>query len=276
MLIIPLYDDNPTVRTPVVTIALIAACVLVFLWQLGLDPRGEVAVSYSLGLVPAVLFGTAELPPELLVVPAWATIITSMFLHGGFLHIAGNMLFLWIFGNNVEDTLGRVRFLIFYFLCGIAAALAQALSNPASEVPMVGASGAIAGVLAAYLVLHPRANVRVLFWFFVFVRLIDVPAMVLIGIWFATQLLGGLATPASPTGGVAFWAHVGGFVAGIGLVMVMRPRGTRLLQPAHTEAFAVRPRAALRDRVGFRGGSVPQAGSRRPSSPSPWGRDRWR
>jgi membrane associated rhomboid family serine protease len=273
MLTIPLYDDNPTVRTPVVTIALIATCVLVFLWQLGLGPKGELAVSYSLGLVPAVLFGAAELPRELVVVPPWATIVTSMFLHGGFLHIAGNMLFLWIFGNNVEDTLGRTRFLLFYFLCGTAAALAQALSNPASEVPMVGASGAIAGVLAAYLVLHPRANVRVLFWFFVFVRLINVPAMVLIGIWFAMQVLGGLATPASPTGGVAFWAHVGGFVAGIGLVMLMRPRGTHLLQPAHTEAFAMQPPAALRDRAGFRGGSVPEAGTRRRS---PWGPDRWR
>jgi membrane associated rhomboid family serine protease len=270
MLIIPLYDDNPTVRTPVVTIALIAACVLVFLWQLDLGPRGEAAVAYSLGLVPAVLFGTAQLPPELVLVPAWATILTSMFLHGGFLHIAGNMLFLWIFGNNVEDTLGRGRFLLFYFLCGTAAALAQALSNPGSEVPMVGASGAIAGVLAAYLMLHPHANVRVLFWFIIFVRLINVPALVLIGLWFLMQVIGGLATPASPTGGVAFWAHVGGFVAGIGLVVALRPRGTRLLEPAHTQAFKVQPRAALRDRTGFRSGSVPDAGRRRPPR-SPWG-----
>jgi membrane associated rhomboid family serine protease len=275
MLLIPLYDDNPTVRTPVVTIALIVMCTLVFLWQLGLGPREEVAVSYSLGLVPAVLFGAAELPPELAVVPPWATIITSMFLHGGFLHIAGNMLFLWIFGNNVEDTLGPLRFLLFYLLCGIAAALAQALASPSSEIPMVGASGAIAGVLAAYLVLHPRANVRVLFWFFIFIRLINVPAMVLIGIWFAMQVIGGLATPASPTGGVAFWAHVGGFVAGIGLVMVMRPRGTRLMQPAHTQAFAMQPPAALRDRAGFRSGSVPEAGRRRLPRHSPWGPDRW-
>jgi membrane associated rhomboid family serine protease len=276
MLIIPLYDDNPTVRTPVLTIALIAACILVFLWQLSQGPRGEVAVSYALGLVPAVLFGKAELPPELVMVPAWATVLTSMFLHGGFLHIAGNMLFLWIFGNNVEDTLGRGRFILFYLLCGTAAALAQALSDPGSEIPMVGASGAIAGVLAGYLVLHPRANVRVLFWFFIFVRLINVPAMVLIGGWFLMQVLGGLATPASPTGGIAFWAHVGGFAAGIGLIMLMRPRGTRLLQPAHTAAFAVQPPAALRDRAGFRTGSVPEAGSRRPSSRSPWGSDRWR
>jgi membrane associated rhomboid family serine protease len=275
MLTIPLYDDNPTVRTPVVTIALIAACVMVFLWQLGLDPREEAAAAYALGLVPAVLFGVADLPPELALVPAWTTILTSMFLHGGLLHLAGNMLFLWIFGNNVEDTLGRVRFLLFYVLCGVAAAMAQALSNPASEIPMVGASGAIGGVLGAYLVLHPRANVRVLFWFLIFVRLINVPAMVLIGLWFVMQVMGGLATPASPTGGVAFWAHVGGFLAGIVLVVVMRPRGTRLLQPAHTQAFVVQPPEALRDRAGFRGGSVPDAGQSRPP-PGPWGRDRWR
>ncbi|MBX6367788.1 MAG: rhomboid family intramembrane serine protease [Rhodospirillales bacterium] len=264
MLTIPLYDDNPTLRTPVVTIALIAACVLVFLWQLGLDARAEVAIAYSLGLVPAVFFGAADLPPELELVPPWTTLVTSMFLHGGLAHIGGNMLFLWIFGNNVEDTLGRARFILFYFLCGIAAALAQAISNPSSEIPMVGASGAIAGVLAAYLILHPYANVRVFVWFFIFVRLINVPAIVLIGLWFVMQVLGGLATPASTTGGVAFWAHVGGFLAGLALIMVLRPRGTRFWQPAHSRAFAVEPPAALRDRARFRSGSVPEAGQRRP------------
>lgn len=264
MLTIPLYDDNPTLRTPVVTIALIAACVLVFVWQLGLDARAEMSIVYSLGLVPAVFFGVAELPPELVLVPPWTTLFTSMFLHGGLAHIGGNMLFLWIFGNNVEDTLGKARFILFYFLCGVVAALTQAISNPGSEIPMVGASGAIAGVLAAYLMLHPYANVRVLVWFFIFVRLINVPAIVLIGLWFVMQVLGGLATPASPTGGVAFWAHVGGFVAGLALIMVLRPRGTPLLQPAHSRPFAVEPPAALRDRAGFRKGSVPEAGQRRP------------
>jgi membrane associated rhomboid family serine protease len=273
MLTLPLYDDNPTVRTPIVTIVLIAMNVIVFLSQLGLDPRAEVAVSYGLGLVPAVLFGAAELPPEIAVVPPWATIFTSMFLHGGFMHIAGNMLFLWIFGNNVEDTLGHVRFLVFYLLGGIAAALAQVLSNPASEVPMIGASGAIGAVLGAYLVLHPHANVRVFFWFLIFVRLINVPAWILIGIWFATQVLSGLAAPVSATGGVAFWAHVGGFVAGVVLIFIMRPRGTQLLQPAHTQPFVIEPPAALRNRAGFRGGSVPEAGRRRTG---PWRSDPWR
>jgi membrane associated rhomboid family serine protease len=273
MLTLPLYDDNPTVLTPVITIALIVINAIVFLWELGLDPHAEVAVSYGLGLVPAVVFGNAELPPEIALVPPWATIFTSMFLHGGFMHIAGNMFFLWIVGNNVEDTLGHARFVLFYLLGGVAAALAQGLSTPASEVPMIGASGAIGAVLGAYLILHPHANVRMFFWFLIFVRLINVPAWILIGIWFATQVLSGLAAPASATGGVAFWAHVGGFVAGVILIFIMRPSGTQLLQPAHTRAFATQPPGALRDRAGFRGGSVPEAGRPRRG---PWGSDPWR
>src|SRR5919202_6362743 len=122
MLTIPLYDDNPTVRPPVVTIAFIAANVLVFLWQLGWTPQEEVAYSYTLGFVPALFFGSRSLPPDVALLPAWATVFTSMFLHGGFMHVAGNMLFLWIFGNNTEDTLGHVRFLLFYLVCGVAAA----------------------------------------------------------------------------------------------------------------------------------------------------------
>jgi membrane associated rhomboid family serine protease len=273
MLTLPLYDDNPTLRTPFVTIAVIVLNVLVFLWELGLDPRAEIAMSYAFGLVPAVLFGGAELPPELAVVPPWTTIFTSMFLHGGFMHLVGNMLFLWIFGDNVEDTLGHVRFLVFYLLCGIAAALAQGLSNPGSEIPMIGASGAIGGVLGAYLVLHPHANVRVFVWILIFVRLINVPASILIGIWFVSQVLSGVATAGSQTGGVAFWAHVGGFIAGVVLILIMRPRGTQLLQPGHTRAFAVQRPAALRDRAGFRAGSVPEAGN---LGTGPWGRNRWR
>jgi membrane associated rhomboid family serine protease len=271
MLTIPLYDDNPTVRTPVVTIAFIAANVLVFLWQLGWTPREEVAYSLTLGFVPALFFGSKSLPPEVVLLPSWATIFTSMFLHGGLMHIAGNMLFLWIFGNNVEDAVGRVRYVFFYLACGIAAALAQAFVDPASSVPMVGASGAIGGVLGAYIVLHPRANVRVFVWIIFFIRLINVPAALLLGVWFGMQIFGVL-TPGD--GGIAFAAHVGGFLAGVGLVFLLHRPSVPVLQPARTQPFAVQPPGALRDRAGFRSGSVPEAG--RAPRPDPWGRDRWR
>jgi membrane associated rhomboid family serine protease len=271
MLTIPLYDDNPTVRTPVVTIAFIAANVLVFLWQLGWTPREEVAYSLTLGFVPALFFGSKSLPPEAVLLPSWATIFTSMFLHGGLMHIAGNMLFLWIFGNNVEDAVGRVRYVFFYLACGIAAALAQAFVDPASSVPMVGASGAIGGVLGAYIVLHPRANVRVFVWIIFFIRLINVPAALLLGVWFGMQIFGVL-TPGE--GGIAFAAHVGGFLAGVGLVFLLHRPSVPVLQPARTQPFAVQPPGALGDRAGFRSGSVPEAGQK--PRPSPWGHDRWR
>jgi membrane associated rhomboid family serine protease len=266
MLTIPLYDDNPVARIPIVTYAIIAICVLVYLWQLGLSPQEDQAVAYALGLVPAVLFGEAKLHPELHLVPAWATIFTSMFLHGGLMHLVGNMLFLWIFGNNVEEALGRGRFLLFYLLCGLAAALAQALANPGSEVPMIGASGAIGGVLGAYIVLHPHANVRVFVWFLIFIRLINVPAWILLGLWFAMQVFSGLATPGGEAG-VAFWAHVGGFVTGIALIFVMHRRRVALLQPARTQPFVMAPPGSFSQRSARRG-SVPESGGRRHG---PWG-----
>ncbi|WP_247889105.1 rhomboid family intramembrane serine protease [Azospirillum brasilense] len=257
MLFLPIYDDNPTRRTPVVTMALIALCVMVFLWQLSLGARAGNLAVYSFGLVPAVLFGYADLPEPLRVVPPWMSVVTSMFMHGGFLHLAGNMLYLWIFGNNVEDSMGRGRFVVFYLLCGTAAALAQSFAAPTSQVPMVGASGAIGGVLGAYLVLHPRANVGVFFWFIIIVRVISVPAVLVLGFWFLGQILSGVTTPTSDdSGGVAFWAHVGGFVMGAALIpFFKRPEG-RLLEPAHSRAFAVVPPDTR-----LRRGSVPAAGA---------------
>ncbi|WP_247891284.1 rhomboid family intramembrane serine protease [Azospirillum aestuarii] len=259
MLFLPIYDDNPTRRTPVVTMALIALCVMVFLWQLSLGARtGDLAV-YSFGLVPAVLFGYAELPEPLRVIPPWMSVVTSMFMHGGFLHIAGNMLYLWIFGNNVEDSMGRGRFVVFYLLCGTAAALAQSFAAPTSEVPMVGASGAIGGVLGAYLVLHPRANVGVFFWFIIIVRVISVPAVLVLGFWFVGQILSGVTTPTSDdSGGVAFWAHVGGFAMGAVLIPFFKRPEVRLLEPPHSRPFAVVPPGSR-----LRRGSVPEAGDRR-------------
>ena len=157
MFTLPLSDDNPTRRLPIVTWTVIAACIAVFLWQTSLGPRAGQAIVYSLGVIPAVLFGSAQLPPDLRLIPAPISVVTSMFLHGGWMHLLGNMLYLWIFGNNVEDSMGGGRFVVFYLLCGTAASLVQSFMAPGSEIPMIGASGAIGGVLGAYLVLHPRA-----------------------------------------------------------------------------------------------------------------------
>lgn len=223
---IPLRDDNPTVRTPVVTYALLGACVLVFLWQASLTVQGRQAVVFALGFIPAVVFQGARLPEELSLVPGPLTVLTSMFLHGGWMHLIGNMLYLWIFADNVEDRLGRGRFIVFYVLAGIGAALAQALPDRGSTIPMVGASGAISGVLGAYLLLYPRAHVLVLIPLGIFSRIVAVPALAALGVWFGIQLLSSLAAPAGG-GGVAFRAHLGGFVAGMALLPLLRPHVRR-------------------------------------------------
>jgi membrane associated rhomboid family serine protease len=216
---IPLRDDNPTRTTPVVTYALIAACVLIFLWQVSLGQRMELAI-YAYGLIPDVLLGDARLPPEVAAVPGWATVFTSMFLHGSWMHLIGNMLYLWIFADNVEDRFGHGRFVAFYLLCGIAAALAQALPDPHSQIPMVGASGAISGVLGAYLLMYPRAHVLVLIPLGPFSQVTRLPALLVLGLWFALQLASEMFAPAGA--GVAFRAHIGGFVAGLLLMPVFR------------------------------------------------------
>jgi membrane associated rhomboid family serine protease len=261
MLAIPLYDDTPRTQLPIVTVALIGACVAVFLWQSGLTPRAANNAAFSYGMVPAVLFGHADLPRRLQTVPGWATLVTSMFLHGGWLHLGGNMLYLWIFGRGVETALGPVRYLGLYLICGVAAALTQAFMNPASDVPMIGASGAIAGVLGAYLILYPRSNVVVFIWIIIIVRLLSVPAVILLGLWFLLQLTSATAATADEPG-VAFWAHVGGFIAGMALVLVLRRRGVRMWQPSRSASFQM-----ARPRLGR--GSVPSAG-RRSGRRSPW------
>jgi membrane associated rhomboid family serine protease len=224
--VFPLKDNIPSHRRPYVTVGLIAACVLVYAWQASLPAQAGLYAVYSYGFIPGVLFGDSELPADLVMVPAAATVFTSMFLHGGLMHLAGNMLYLWVFGNNIEDNLGHRRFFVFYLLCGIAAALAQALPDPASEIPMIGASGAISGVLGAYLVLFPHARVHVIIPFgFLFLH--TMRAGWLLGFWFLFQLLSGLFSSAAE-GGVAWWAHVGGFVAGMALILVMRDRRRKL------------------------------------------------
>lgn len=219
----PIKDLNPAKRTPYAAYALIGACIVVFLWQIGLGPDGMQRAIFGLGLIPGVVTGSAELAPRLVLVPAYATFVTSMFMHAGWLHLAGNLLYLWIFANNVEDRLGHGRFLAFYLGCGIAAAAAQIAPEPGSTIPMVGASGAISGVLGAYLVLFPRARV-VVFIPISFMLLHEIRAFWLLVIWFALQLVSAVAAPAGA--GVAWWAHIGGFVAGavIALPLVNRRR----------------------------------------------------
>jgi membrane associated rhomboid family serine protease len=213
--VIPLHDDNPTERPPVVTVAFIATCVIVFLYQVSLPQGpGELFV-YQYGAIPSVLFGYAALPVESVSIPPMATLITSMFLHGGWMHLIGNMLYLWIFGNNIEDVMGHARFIVFYLLCGVLAALSHAVTDLSSQVPMVGASGAISAVLGAYVLLFPRAHVLVLV---PGIGVTQVAAGIVLGMWFVTQLVSGGMSIGAPGGGVAFFAHIGGFVAGIALI----------------------------------------------------------
>jgi membrane associated rhomboid family serine protease len=214
---IPLRDIIPSRTTPIVSVCLIALNIVVFLYELTLG-RAVDAFTLYYGLVPAAF--------------SWVNVFTSMFLHGSFMHIGGNMLYLWIFGDNVEDRMGHGRFLVFYLLCGIAAALAQTITTPESIVPMVGASGAIAGVMGAYFVLYPRSRIVTLIPFFFF-QVIEVPAIAFLGIWFAMQFISGVGAIGSTIGrsggGIAFWAHVAGFVAGItGVALFRRPERQRV------------------------------------------------
>jgi membrane associated rhomboid family serine protease len=208
--VIPLRDVIPSRTTPVVGITLLVLNVLVFLYEQSLGENALRRFIMTWGLVPAVF--------------DWSTVITSMFLHGGWEHIIGNMLYLWIFGDNVEDRLGHGRFLFFYITCGIAAALVQTWFNPDSAIPMVGASGAISGVLGAYIILFPHSRVLTLIPLFIFIEIIEVPAIILLGLWFLLQLLSGVGSLTQPEagGGVAFWAHAAGFVAGMALLPFLK------------------------------------------------------
>lgn len=225
-MLIPVKDDNPTRRLsyPYVTVGLIAACVLVYVWQASLGSIDEARLVNALGTIPVVVTGERNLPSALALVPPLATLVTSIFLHGGLLHLAGNMLFLWVFGDNIEDACGHLRFLAFYLICGVAATLIYVASDPDSTVPVIGASGAISGVLGAYLVLHPRAKVVLMIFFGIFV---NVPAVIVLSLWIALQVFNALQ-PATGDSGVAWWAHIGGFFVGAVLIVWFRRPGVRL------------------------------------------------
>ncbi len=209
----PLRDTQPSYSKPVITVLLIVVNMLVFLFQASLDPYSQNALIAQYGLVPDNFHFSA--------------VITSMFLHGGWMHVLGNMWFLWIFGNNIEDILGHEKFLLFYLLCGVAAAITQTYLNIDSRVPMVGASGAIAGVMGAYLIKFPNARIVTLVFILIFITTIDVPAWLMLIYWFFIQFVSGVGSIGYSTasqGGTAFFAHVGGFLAGMLLIKVM---GTR-------------------------------------------------
>jgi len=229
---IPIRDDNPAAKPPLITVTFIALCSLVFLWQQTLTQDAQEIVVMTMGAIPAVLTGGMSLPAELQQLPALATIFTSMFLHGGWMHLLGNMLYLWIFGNNIEDAMGHVKFVLFYFISGLVASMAHVLSDVGSTIPTVGASGAISGVLGAYLLLYPRAQVYTFLLIFYFIRLMYIPAGLVLGFWFLLQIASSVLSGGGG-GGVAWWAHIGGFLAGMALVGIFKKPDVKFFNPPH-------------------------------------------
>ena len=240
----PIRDDNPQLRIPIATYAIIAVNVAVWVFVQGLGSNPALVESIcQLGLIPGELLGTVPAGTQFPLGPGavcrlggggtWYTLFSSMFMHGGWMHIIGNLWFLWIFGGNVEDSMGPVRFVVFYLLCGVAAAAAQVMTNTESIVPVVGASGAIGGVMGAYILLYPRVNVHMLFIFGFYITTFAIPAVFMLGYWFLVQVLSGVASLGASGGGVAFWAHVGGFAAGGLLVLFFKNRRLLDRHPYH-------------------------------------------
>lgn len=252
----PIRDHNPSEKTPYVTYVLIAVNVLVFVsyWPLFADPRALNAFFGSYAMIPASVTGGAD----------WSTLLTSMFLHGGLLHLGGNMLFLYIFGDNLEEELGHLRFLGFYLLTGLLAGTAHVISAPYSSVPTVGASGAIAGVMGGYLLMFPKARIDVLFIFIIFFKVFPVPAWVMLGLWFGLQLFNGVGVDPQ-SGGVAYWAHAGGFIAGL---LLMLPLWLKLGGPAYWQRNKGHPPHPEAEYTMVRS-VIPKAGQRRNGDPKP-------
>ncbi len=220
---IPYKDDNPTHIFPFVTIGIVVLNVLVFILQAA-SRSGMKELTYAYGAIPHYLMTLEKHQP----INPVMTVFTSMFMHGGLLHLGGNMLYLWIFGNNIEDRLGHFRFMLFYLSCGIIAAYGYAITNPNSTIPMIGASGAISGVLGAYLLLFPRANVHTLIFLGFFITTVQVPALIVIGFWAIIQFINGLiSTGLREAGGVAWFAHIGGFLMGLVTIKLWLPRRTK-------------------------------------------------
>ena len=218
---IPIYDDNPALGKPLLVITIIAVCIIVWFWQSGLSYQDNNAVIVNFGLTPKVFLSGPLL--------SFFTLFTSMFMHGGFMHLAGNMLYLWIFGDNIEGALGHFRFILFYFLCGTAAAFTQILSAPDSTIPMIGASGAVSGVLGAYLIFYPRARIRTFVFLGIFITFLRLPAVLLLGFWILGQVISAVVSnPGSP--GVAWFAHLGGFFMGMLLAPLLKKPNISIFQ----------------------------------------------
>jgi membrane associated rhomboid family serine protease len=253
----PIRDDNPHFLTPLVTVGIIALNAIAWAFAQGLG--SEPALSRSvclLGLTPGELLNTLPAGTRFQIGPdtycaltdssSSYTLLTSMFMHGGWMHLISNMWFLWIFGNNVEDSMGHVRFALFYLLCGLVAAAGQLISNPDSGVPMVGASGAIGGVMGAYIVLYPRVHVHMLIFLGFFITTVAVPAVFMLGYWFLLQVLGGFGSMGDSGGGTAFWAHVGGFAAGAALIRLFQIQAMIARHPYHGWSQRKSPTASWR------------------------------
>ena len=229
MFFFPISDDNHSTTRPYVCYCLIALCSFIFLWQSTLPINLYNEAINNFGVIPVAVLGEKES-----YINPYLTIFTSMFMHGSWMHLISNMVFLWIFGDNIEDSMGHKKFIVFYFLSGICAALLQAIIDPSSDIPMIGASGAIAGVLGAYLVLHPKANVNVLFWLFIFITVIKVPAFIVLSIWIISQFF---SASVGSEGGVAYFAHIGGFIAGAFLISFFKDSHIRLFQEGNSQSF---------------------------------------
>ena len=227
MALLPLKDDNDiiNIKYQYITLLIIISCILTFFWQISFGEEQRKLI-YGLGVIPSVLFGARDLSPNLIIIPEFLTIFTSLFLHGGWMHLIFNMLFLWVFGDNIEDSMGHLRFIVFYFLCGSIATLTHAFVEYSSNSPLIGASGAISGILGAYLVIHPKARVLVLFMNIIPLRL---PAIIVLGFWIGLQFLS-LGNESR----TAWWAHIGGFLAGMILIIPFRKKQIPLLNPKDT------------------------------------------
>ena len=242
MFFLPYRDDNPTRSFPLVNWLFILTNLWVFFTlQLPLGPNEQMAYFSNFGFIPATFFGQFFYPSMEGIAWEWYSVITSMFSHGGIAHLLGNMLFLYLYGDNLEDAMGKFRYLVFYLGCGLLAALAQAFLNPGSQIPMVGASGAISGVIGGYLLLYPRANIQVFYWVFILIGTVMVPAYLVLGIWLVEQFL---LFPESMknAGGVAIAAHLGGFAGGFLLTPLFKKSGVKLFQGGHSRAFSRHPK----------------------------------
>ena len=224
MFFFPISDINATKNRPIISWTILICCILIFIYQKNLGYHLEQKTLFAFGMIPSLLFNIKQLPDELAIIPSYMTLISSMFLHGGWMHLIGNMAYLYIFGDNIEDELGKFKFVIFYLFCGIFAGLSQALIDINSEIPMIGASGAISGILGAYLILFPKKDIKVFFWFFIFIKIFRIPAMYVIGCWIFIQFF---SLNNLEESNIAYVAHIGGFITGMILIIFLKKKTSR-------------------------------------------------